>query len=149
MHGHTYQAHAIGCAAALEVFKIIRSEKLVQNVGKMGQRLESALRSRLSDHPFVGDIRGRGLFWGIELVRDKATRTPFPAEHQVASELAALGFDKKYAVAIYPGSGTMDGVAGDHFIIAPAYNVTEAEIDEIVDRVGRLISDFFDGRQRS
>lgn len=123
---------------------IIAEEDLLANVRALGPVLSSLLVQRLSDHPNVGDIRGRGFFWGIEFVQDKATARPFPAEDHVAMEIAELGLScANYSIAVYPGSGTADGHAGDHIILAPSYNATRDEIHTIVDRVARLVGDYF------
>lgn len=143
VHGHTYQGHAVGCAAIVAVQKIIQENGLVDNVHVMGALLGKLLHDSLDKHPNVGDIRGRGLFWGIELVRDKATKTPFPAADAVAMGINALGLTPPYSIVVYPGSGTANGVSGDHIIIAPAYNVTAEDIEYIVRTVSRLIEDFF------
>lgn len=143
VHGHTYQGHPVACAAALAVQKIVRDEGLLANVRSLGVVLGSLLVQRLGSHANVGNIRGRGFFWGIEFVQDKATARPFPVEDQVAMGLAELGLGARHGIAVYPGSGTADGIAGDHIIIAPPYNVSRAEIDEISERVSRLVADYF------
>ncbi|RYP06765.1 hypothetical protein DL764_002962 [Monosporascus ibericus] len=142
-HGHTYQAHPLACAAALEVQRIIRKEDLIRNAATLGSLLSTRLDELLSEHPNVGDIRGRGFFWGIELVADKSNKRPFPAAAGVASGIVELGLKEPYCVALYPGTGTVDGVAGDHIIVSPAYNTTAAEIEEIASLVYRLIKDYF------
>jgi adenosylmethionine-8-amino-7-oxononanoate aminotransferase len=146
MHGHTYQGHPIACAAALEVQKIMREQAMIQNVSKLGAHLERRLRQRIQEHPNVGDIRGRGFFWGIELVQDRKTSNPFPPKDQVALELAEHALGEPHNIALYPGGGCVDGVSGDHVIIAPPYNVTEAEIDDMVERTGDAIEGFFAGK---
>lgn len=143
VHGHTYQGHPVTCAAALEVQKIIREEKLVQNVSKMGALLSARLIDLLANHPNVGDIRGRGLFWGIEFVKDKATKEPFPSSSGVAQGVAELGLTKPYYMAVYPGSGTNDGVNGDHIIISPPYNITPVDVETIATTVQTLVTDYF------
>lgn len=143
MHGHTYQAHAVGCAAVAAVQKIIRKDDLVSNVRAMGELLETRLRESIADHPNVGDIRGRGLFWGIEFVQDKSTKMPFPASQSVAAAIGELALTDRYSIVIYPGSGTADGVNGDHIILAPPYTVTADDVEYIVHTVSRLIDDFF------
>jgi adenosylmethionine-8-amino-7-oxononanoate aminotransferase len=131
MHGQTYNAHPVGCAAALAVQKVIEGEGLLGRVSVAGERLRSLLTERFGQHANVGDIRGRGLLLAIELVTDRETRAPFdPAMrlHEFAkSEAFARG------LLIYPGGGTADGRAGDHILLAPPYNVTDAELDMIVD----------------
>ena len=137
LHGQTYQAHPVACAAALEVQRIIQEEKLIDNVRAMGLRLETALTERLGNHRHVGDIRGRGLFWAVEFVTDRATKGVFdPAlklNERVKQEAIARG------VATYPMGGTIDGKRGDHVIIAPPYIVTAADVDMIVDRFGDAV----------
>jgi adenosylmethionine-8-amino-7-oxononanoate aminotransferase len=128
-HGHTYQAHPTSCAAALAVQKIIRREGLVQRCAKMGKLLEASLRKTFADEPHVGDIRGRGLFWAIEFVADKASKTPFDPALKVG--LAVQRQALELGVNIYPGGGGIDGVRGDHVLIAPPYTVTAAEIETI------------------
>lgn len=115
----------------------------MSNVRAMGTLLEKRLREAIGEHPNVGDIRGRGLFWGIEFVQDRATKTPFPAAANVAAQLNDLGLTEDYSIVVYPGSGTADGIAGDHIIIAPPYNVTADDVEHIVNTVVRLIEDFF------
>jgi adenosylmethionine-8-amino-7-oxononanoate aminotransferase len=144
VHGQTYQGHPIACAAALEVQKIVKEEKLVENVQVMGKLLTKRLSELLSNHPNVGDIRGRGLFWGIEFVADKTARRPFSVENNVAMGIAELGLTEPYGIAVYPGTGTVDGINGDHVIISPAYNSTAADIEEMVKIMQRLVTDYFE-----
>lgn len=146
VHGHTYQGHPIACAAALEVQKIVREEKLVENVAKMGELLSEALTQRLAGHPNVGDIRGRGLFWGVEFVANKATKESFPVKANVAMEIAEMGLTKPYAIAIYPGTGTADGINGDHIIVSPPYTISAAEVEDTVQRLERLVRDYFQAK---
>lgn len=135
MHGHTYQAHPVACAGALECQRIIKEENLVANVREMGGRLESALIERFGNHPQIGDIRGRGLFWAIEFVRDRATKSTFDTALKLNERVKHAAIEA--GVAIYPMGGTIDGKNGDHVIVAPPYIVTPSDIDEIVDRLGR------------
>lgn len=109
----------------------------------MGTLLEKRLRESIGDHPNVGDIRGRGLFWGIEFVQDKATKRPFPISQNVAMNINDLGLMEPYSIVVYPGTGTVDGINGDHIILAPPYNVTSEDIEYVVQTVSRLIKDFF------
>ncbi|KAH8815787.1 pyridoxal phosphate-dependent transferase [Xylogone sp. PMI_703] len=131
IHGQTYQGMPVQAAASLEVQRIIREDNLLENVRIQGAYLEKLLNSYLRRHPNVGDIRGRGLFWGIEFVRDKETKTPFDAKLAVASRVQKLAFSDPYNMTMYPGTGSADGVAGDHVILAPAYTVTREEIERI------------------
>lgn len=133
VHGQTYQAHPVACAAALEVQRIIREGDLLANVRSAGDHLQRALESHIGDHPFVGDIRGRGLFRGIEFVADRETRRPFDPAVNFANIIKDASFAE--GLAIYPGSGTIDGVNGDHLLIAPPYWVDESMVGEIVSRL--------------
>ncbi|KAL2072806.1 hypothetical protein VTL71DRAFT_12149 [Oculimacula yallundae] len=122
-HGHTYQAHPVSCAAALAVQTIVRREDLVKQCRESGLVLERMLRSRLGNCKYVGDIRGRGLFWGVEFVKDRASKQPFPRNLAFGLRLQQRIFE--LGVALYPGSGTVDGVDGDHILISPPYNVSD------------------------
>lgn len=143
VHGHTYQAHPVACAGALEVQKIIREEDLLSNVQARGNDLRDALTARFAQHQFVGDIRGRGLFWAIEIVADRASRQAFDAGLRVYDRIktAALGA----GLGIYPTGGTIDGRSGDHILIAPPYNVTTDQIALIVDRLGASVDEALAG----
>ena len=129
-HGHTYQAHPVGCASTLAVQKILRRERLVENVARLGKWLYPLLVDTFRDAKYVGDIRGRGLFWGIEFVRDKSTREPFAPAVAFGNRFQLTCFEM--GVGVYPGSGTVDGKKGDHSILSPPYNVTEEELRKIV-----------------
>jgi adenosylmethionine-8-amino-7-oxononanoate aminotransferase len=139
MHGQTYQAHPVACAAALEVQRIIRDEDLTARAAVLGDRLDLGLRQALGAHPHVGDIRGRGLFLAVELVADRDRRAPFAPGEKLAERLkdAAL----RRGVAVYPGSGTADGTRGDHVLLAPPFNAAEDEIDAIVERLALAVMD--------
>jgi adenosylmethionine-8-amino-7-oxononanoate aminotransferase len=139
MHGHTYQAHPVACAAALAVQKVIAQDDLLPNVRAMGERLAAGLVERLGNHRHVGDIRGRGLFWAIELVEDRATKAPF--DPALALNLAIRDTAFARGLAIYPMAGTIDGRRGDHIVIAPPYIARPADIDAIVARLGDAVDD--------
>ncbi len=138
-HGHTYLAHPVACAAALAVQQVIRSDGLLDDVRDRGTLLEQRLTERLGNHRNVGDIRGRGLFRGIELVADRATKAPFDPALKLHARIKAAAFAR--GLACYPSGGTADGVSGDHILLAPPYIVTPGEIDTIVDRLGAAIDD--------
>ena len=131
-HGQTYQAHPVACAAAIAVQEAIRDEGLLANVRAMGALLEKGLRARLGQHPHVGDIRGRGLFWAIELVRDRDDKRPFDPALAVNERIKREAFAR--GLACYPMGGTIDGRLGDHVILAPPYVAKAADIEAIVDR---------------
>lgn len=140
-HGHTYIGHAVACAAALAVQKAFVERGLVQRVHALGVGLEARLRQRLGDHPNVGDIRGRGFFWGVEFVADRATKQTFAPEMKVNARVKAEAL--KVGLMCYPMGGTVDGVHGDHVLIAPPYIVTEAQLDELADKLGQAVDAAF------
>jgi adenosylmethionine-8-amino-7-oxononanoate aminotransferase len=137
MHGHTYQAHPVACAAALEVQRIIRDDHLLENVRAMGTRLETALIERFGNHRHVGDIRGRGLFWALEFVTDRTAKQVFDPRLAINERVKREALTR--GLAIYPMGGTIDGKHGDHVIVAPPYIATAADIDTIVDRLGDAV----------
>jgi adenosylmethionine-8-amino-7-oxononanoate aminotransferase len=137
LHGQTYQAHPVACAAALEVQRVIRDDGLLDNVRVMGARLETALTERFGNHRHVGDVRGRGLFWALEFVTDRGSKQVFDRGLKLNERVKAEAFAR--GLAGYPMGGTIDGKRGDHYIIAPPYIVTAAEIDTIVDRLGEAV----------
>jgi adenosylmethionine-8-amino-7-oxononanoate aminotransferase len=137
MHGQTYQAHPVACAAALAVQKVIREDNLMPNVVARGHQLMAGLTERFGNHRHVGDIRGRGLFQAIELVTDRASKAVFDPALKLNERIKWAAFDR--GLAIYPMGGTIDGKQGDHVCIAPPYNATAAEIDMIVDRLGDAV----------
>jgi adenosylmethionine-8-amino-7-oxononanoate aminotransferase len=136
-HGHTYIGHPLACAAALAVQRIIRSEDLLKNVSARGRQLERGLRERLGDHPHVGDIRGRGLFWGIELVADRAGKTPFGAKEKLHARIRAEAMAR--GLLVYPMGGTIDGQSGDHILLAPPFISDPEVVDAIVERLGDTV----------
>ncbi|CEJ80148.1 hypothetical protein VHEMI00352 [[Torrubiella] hemipterigena] len=135
--GHTYQAHPLACAAALAVQKIIRRDGLVERCAKMGLLLEQKLRAQLAECRSVGDIRGRGLFWAVEFVKDAQTKETFDPSLGYGTRVQQAAF--QMGVALYPGWTTVDGVRGDHVLFAPPFTVTEEELDTIVDVAKRAI----------
>jgi adenosylmethionine-8-amino-7-oxononanoate aminotransferase len=136
-HGHTYMGHPVACAAALEVQRVIRDEGLLDRVRAMGALLERRLTERFGNHAHVGDIRGRGLFQAIELVADRASKAPFDPARRLHLRIKQAGFER--GLACYPMGGTVDGVAGDHVVLAPPYIVTAGEIELIVERLGDAV----------
>ncbi|KAF7562286.1 hypothetical protein G7046_g1878 [Stylonectria norvegica] len=142
-HGQTYMAHPLAAAAAVKVQTIIQRDNLVPHVREMGHYLGKRLRETFLDHPYVGDIRGRGLFWTVEFVADKENKVPFPLDLGLNALFHARGMSEGYEIALFNASGTYDGYAGDHFLICPPYTVTEDDVDEIVSRVKRVVNDTF------
>ena len=136
-HGHTYLGHPLACAAALEVQRIIGDENLLDHVKQRGRELEQRLIERFGNHRHVGDVRGRGLFQAIELVEDRATRTPFDPTFKLHQKIKAAAFDN--GLACYPAGGTVDGRRGDHVLLAPPYIATSDDIDLIVEKLGTAV----------
>ena len=136
-HSHTFMGHPLACAAALAVQQVIRRDKLLANVQAQGAHLARRLNERFGNHPFVGDVRGRGLFQAVELVADRGTREPFdPARKlnaRVKREAMARG------LMVYPMGGTADGTRGDHVLLAPPFIVDAAVVDAIVERLGEAV----------
>ena len=141
MHGQTYQAHPVACAAALEVQRIIGEDGLVAGAARQGELLERLLIERFGNHRQVGDIRGRGLFRALEFVSDRASRTPFDPSRGIADRVKQAALDR--GLGIYPSAGTLDGVRGDHVIVAPPYIVTDTDLTEIVGRLGDAVDAVF------
>jgi adenosylmethionine-8-amino-7-oxononanoate aminotransferase len=138
VHGHTYQAHPVACAAALEVQRIIREEDLLANVRQQGQLLEAMLRERFTDHPYIGDIRGRGLFFALEFLENRQEKRPFDPGLKIHERIKDHAL--RAGVGIYPTGGTIDGRKGDHALIAPPYTSGPRDIETIVDRVEVAVS---------
>ena len=136
-HGHTYLAHPLACAAALAVQDVIREDNLLEQVKQRGKQLEQRLTERFGNHRHVGDIRGRGLFWAIELVADRASRTSFDPALKLNQKIKAEAFAN--GLGCYPGGGTVDGIRGDHVLLAPPYIASADEIDQIVDKLGTAV----------
>lgn len=137
VHGHTYSAHPVACAAALAVQKVIRDDDLMRNARDMGEELADRLAARFGNHPFVGDIRGRGLFQSIELVADRGLKAPFDPERKISGAIKAAAMQR--GLLVYPGSGTVDGTRGDHILIAPPYIVGHQALDRIVTLLGEAV----------
>ncbi|MFO1061719.1 MAG: aspartate aminotransferase family protein [Dongiaceae bacterium] len=136
-HSHTYSGHAIACAAALAVVTAIAEEDLLPRVARLGDQLRAGLAARLGGHPHVGDIRGRGLLLGLELVADRVSRRPFPPQPRLAAAVKRAALER--GLICYPMGGTIDGLQGDHVVLAPPFVTAEAEIDLIVDRLAAAI----------
>src|SRR5262249_38673941 len=138
-HGHTYLGHPLPGPAALEGQQIIRDERLLDGVKERGKQLEQRLTERFGNHRHIGDIRGRGLFWAIELVEDRATRKPFDRGLKLNQKIKAAAFAN--GLACYPMGGTVDGRIGDHVVLAPPFIVSEVDVDMIVDRLGQAVDE--------
>ena len=137
-HGHTYLGHAVACAAALAVQQVIERDNLLAQVRARGELLMQRLRETFGEHPHVGDIRGRGLFIGLELVADRARREPFDPALQMNATLKRVAMDN--GLMCYPMGGTIDGRRGDHVLLAPPFIATEDDIAQIVLRLQRALA---------
>ncbi|MFC7705298.1 aspartate aminotransferase family protein [Plastorhodobacter daqingensis] len=137
-HGHTYMGHAMAAAGAHAVLSAILGRGLLPRVVTQGQRLDAALRSAFDTHPHIGDIRGRGLFLGLELVADKATKAPFEPERKLHARIKAAAFEA--GLICYPMGGTIDGRRGDHVLLAPPFIISDDQIDELVDKLSRAVA---------
>lgn len=136
-HGHTYIGHPMATAAALAVLDKISRPDMLAHVRAMGDVLMDRLTARFGQHPHVGDIRGRGLFVGLELVEDRQSKAPFAPSARIAGRIKAASMTN--GLMYYPMGGTLDGETGDHILLAPPFIVTPEEIDLIVDRLDKSI----------
>lgn len=136
-HGHTYLGHPVACAAALAVQRVIERDGLLARVRSSGERFHGMLQSALGSHPNVGDIRGRGLFWGIELVRDRADKSPFDPKLSLHARIKREAMAK--GLMVYPMGGTVDGRYGDHILLAPPFIASESELGLAVERLQAAI----------
>ena len=128
-HGHTYLGHPVACAASLSVLNKLVNENFSSQVKEKGQYLQKNLELHLGQNQFVGDIRGRGLFRGIEIVKDRSTKEPFQKKLNIAGKIKKQALD--IGLICYPMQGTVDGSKGDHILIAPPFIINESEINEI------------------
>ena len=135
--GHTYSGHTAACAAGLAVQRIIERDRLVERVAAAGPGLKSALQSALERFDEVGDVRGRGYFLGIELVRDRITKQPFPRERAISHEIGRCAFEN--GLICYPCAGNVGDGTGDTIIIAPPFNATDAQLAELVDKLAKSV----------
>lgn len=138
-HGHTYLGHPIASAAALAVQRVIQRDQLLPQVRARGAYLTNALHAAFDDHPHVGDIRGRGLFMAVELVKDRASLQPFDHNQKLHAVIKQQAIQN--GLLVYPMGGTIDGKSGDHVLMAPPYIVSEDEIDQIVDLLKQSIDE--------
>ncbi|MDH4568869.1 aspartate aminotransferase family protein [Pseudomonas sp. BN414] len=132
-HGHTYIGHATACAAALAVQKAIETRQLLPRVRGLGSALQTRLQERFAAHPHVGDIRGRGLFQGVELVRERASKAPFDPALKLHAKVKKAAMSQ--GLMCYPMGGTLDGRQGDHILLAPPFILEETHLDELVDKL--------------
>ncbi len=132
-HGHTYMGHTLACATALKVQEVIQRDRLLDRVKSLGEKLGTSLKKAFGDHPYVGDVRGRGLFWGVEIVQDKNTKAPFDPAKGVNVKIKKLAMEQ--GLMCYPMGGTIDGKNGDHVMLAPPFIMEERHIDDIISKL--------------
>lgn len=130
-HGHTYMGHPTASAASLAVLTRLVDDGVVDQVAPMGAKLKSALEAQFGQHPYIGDIRGRGLFLGLEIVEDRQSKTPFAPERKLAEKIKATAFEQ--GLICYPMNGTIDGKSGSHILLAPPFIMEDEHIPLIVD----------------
>ncbi len=136
-HGHTYLGHAVACAAALAVQQVIERDGVLQKVKRDASFLQALLADKFKNHPHVGDIRGRGFFWGIELVQDRASKAPFDPARRLHAKVKAAAFAR--GLLVYPMGGTVDGCYGDHILLAPPFIASQDELAQIVSRLAEAL----------
>jgi len=139
-HGHTYIGHAISCAAGVAIQKCL-DDGLLASVSAKGKMLQQVLRDRFEDHPAVGDIRGRGLFAGMEFVADRRTKAAFPVEDRIPAKLKAAAME--HGLICYPGGGSVDGRQGAHLLLAPPFIAADRHFEELADKLDRVFDSVF------
>ncbi len=136
-HGHTYAGNPVSCAVGAKVIDIIERDNLLDNVSNMGERLQKRLWEAVGEHPNVGDIRGRGLLLGIELVADKHTKRAYSESMKIQTRFSYACLDN--GLYVYQGGGTVDGKDGEHMLIAPPFIITEQQVEEIVHAISAAL----------
>ena len=138
LHGHTYLGHPVACAAAYAVVTTVLEENLIARVTGQGLKIKTFLEDRFGNHPHIGDIRGRGLFLGMEFVADRSSKTPFPHQEARHNRFKLAAFEA--GLICYPMGGTVDGKLGDHVLIAPPFIISDNQIDEIGSKLELAVS---------
>ena len=136
-HSHTYMGHPVACAAGNAVIDAIEEDDLLANVRTRGDELQAGLGITLGQHPHVGDIRGRGLMIGVEIVKDRGSKEPFEPERKLPARIKAAAMDE--GLMVYPMGGTIDGLSGAHVLLAPPYTIDSGHVEAIVDRLGKAL----------
>ncbi|MGB0440724.1 MAG: aminotransferase class III-fold pyridoxal phosphate-dependent enzyme, partial [Paracoccaceae bacterium] len=136
-HGHTYVGHPVVCAAGQAVLSAIVERDLLTQVKARSEDVFGALRAQFGQHAHIGDIRGRGLFIGLELVADRTTKAPFDPSLRIAARIKAAAFDA--GLICYPMAGTRDGQQGDHILLAPPFILDDAGTSELVDKLALAV----------
>jgi adenosylmethionine-8-amino-7-oxononanoate aminotransferase len=136
-HGHTYLGHAVACAAALAVQRVIQRDGLLAQVRVRGSQLQQLLQQAFGQHPHVGEVRGRGLFYGVELVAERGSKQWFDPARKLHARLKLEAMAS--GLMVYPMGGTVDGRCGDHVLLAPPFISTPDELAQIVERLAGAI----------
>lgn len=139
-HGLTYSGHPAACAAGLACLRYIQKNKLVERANQLEATIRERLDNLKSEISFIGDVRGRGLLFGVELVEDQSTKEPLPASVGASALFEKLA--RKNGLLVYPGSAFIDGSAGDHFMIAPPFLITDEELEELFLKLGKTFTKF-------
>lgn len=139
-HGHTYIGHAIACAAGVAIQKCL-DDQLLDSVNDKGERLHAILSEHFGEHPNIGDIRGRGLFFGLEFVMDRETKRPFPSEKGIPAKLKKAAMEHR--LICYPGGGDVDGRTGAHILLAPPFIAEDRHFEQLVEKLTSIFSRVF------
>jgi len=140
-HGSTFSHHAVGATTAMATLKYLKDHDLINRASSIGTYLGQQLKEKLIDIPCVGDIRGIGMMWAVEFVADRQTKEPYPPDKHFSQSVCDNVFQR--GVILYPGTGSVDGVSGDHLMIAPPFIIQETEIDEVVNTLKVSILDIY------
>ncbi len=140
IHGFTMEGNPVACAVGIAVLDIVQRERLVERSARLGEYLHEGARERFCRHPSVGDVRGKGLYLGVEMVKNKETKEPF--ERSLAASYVHHAIAKQKGCLTYPGTGVIQGVLGDHFLVAPPYIITEQQIDTALDILDESFTEF-------
>ncbi|MDF2634922.1 MAG: Acetylornithine transaminase [Pelosinus sp.] len=146
VHGHTYGGNPLSAAVALAVVETLKEDNIVENSRKIGEYLLAQMKEKLLHFAFVGDVRGKGLMLGVEIVKDKVTREPFPVSMGMAEKLTVTLM--KHGVIVYPGNGNADGENGDQFLLAPPLIITKDQADELMEGMVAGFTEFEKGCAR-
>ena len=141
-HGHTYLGHPVACAAASAVVSAILNRNLIERVQSRGQQVMQALKNQFSEHPNIGDIRGRGLFLGLEIVRDRVSKEAFEPSLAINKAFKKIAFEN--GLICYPMGGTIDGKQGDHVLLAPPFIINDNHIDELISKLDNTFKQVLD-----
>ena len=136
-HGFSYAGNPLGCAVGLAVLEVLEDEDLMARATERGARLSEGLRALMGRHEMIGDVRGKGLLWGVEFVQDRERRTPFPFDAEVAGTVAATAAEE--GLLVYPRRGG-GGLSGDHVLVAPPLIIDEDEVDDLLERLDRTLA---------